>query len=120
MALFDFMRRQMERGAIRGHQLVEAELDKKLAHVDFFPESLEAYEKFVRYPVEVIDTGNRDKGVAFENTDEDYKYRFRGGFELKKYLVDQKIAALVDCRESIIGRVYRMYGLPVAKAKNIF
>src|SRR3989338_8086675 len=74
-----------------------------LNHVIFTPESKSEYELRVGYLVDVIDTGEQDKGVIFEK--DGSQYELKEGFHLEKRLIEAGIEAIVKTSISFKTRV---------------
>ena len=96
---------------------IEKGIENGMANIVLFPGSVEEYEKFKRYEVEIIDTKSPDKSFfPF-----DYHY---SELSIYEYLLDQGLEAIVNLRykgtpaagESLGGS--SPYGLPVRKARN--
>lgn len=96
----------------------DEEIEEYLSRVDFFPGSIAEYER-IAGPVEIIEMHRRDKGVRWQYDCTDNAWYFKGGTELKRFIVEQGISALVNC-QIIPGDIVEhttMYGLPV-RLKN--
>jgi len=110
-----FLRRKHRRDE---QERIEREIYQKerrdeelLGRVALFPGSVEEYQKFRGYEVEVVDTGGIDKGASFSN------YNDR---QLLLNLVDKEgVEALVNFDPDKSGH-YRFggYGLPVRRKSN--
>lgn len=109
----------------------EKEYEEIINQIIFTPECKSEYESRVGYPVEVIDTGDRDKGVLFEKNGSTYK--FNGDADLKRKLAEAGIEAVVETsisfRSKVSGGGYQhthvnteidklYYGLPVTRKKG--
>lgn len=107
-------------------------INKKLEGVVLFPGSVQEYEQFVGYKVDVINTQRKDKGVfqsqlhvlpysnyergVYTSQQIDAEYAFA------QNLIDQGIEGIVNVTFQANGNMdvtnSRMYGLPVRKSRN--
>ena len=97
----------------------EKEYDRALSQVRFTPESKESYESRMGYSVEVIETGERNRGVIFQENEPGEGFLI-GSEELKKRLVEGGIEAIVETNFSKTTGYASIfyYGLPVARKKG--
>lgn len=101
-------------------QIEQERIDKELDNVRFFPGSIAEYESHVGYQVKIIDKGKRNMGVVFSLSERGHRYNLYATDDYKKYLVESKIEAIVNCNYSGKGDAKwgfdsEFYGLPVAR-----
>ena len=96
----------------------ERNLDAKLSGVNFFPESMESYERQVGYNVEPVQIYGKPT-VTFEREEKSQSYTCIALFDVKQKLVAEGVEALVNCKhsavDSIFGTKQVVSGIPIKK-----
>ncbi len=94
----------------------EKAYDAALNQIVITPERQENYERRMGYAVEVIDTGEQNKGIILNSYPG--SLHLNGNFRLKKRIVEAGIEAIVDTSYSKTEFYDFFYGLPVARKKG--
>lgn len=108
----------------------ETHYNEILSRVIITPESLESYQRRMGYTVEVIDTGEMNKGVTFLFNKDLVHTDPHTSEQVKKRLVESGIEAVVEANYFMSSKTIvqegwgateinsYIYGLPVARKKS--
>ena len=88
-------------------------IDDILSTVILFPGSKKEYVDFIENDVEIIDLNRFDKGILYDRE----CGKIREDYNIKKYLIEEGIEAIINITLGYSHRMACLYGLPVKRKK---